>query len=115
MATGNETIKGMKETGLATYSDAILAGGVMMVLVTLLVPLPTFLLDVLLAGSISLSISVLIITLCTKESLELSTFPSLLLFVTLFRLSLNVASTRLILLQGHAGEIINTFGSFVAV
>jgi flagellar biosynthesis protein FlhA len=68
----------------------------------------------LLACSISLSIAVLIVTLSSREALELSTFPSLLLFVTLFRLSLNVASTRLILLQGNAGKIIQTFGGFVA-
>jgi len=59
-------------------------------------------------------VAVLIVTLSSKEALELSTFPSLLLFVTLFRLSLNVASTRLILLQGNAGKIIQTFGGFVA-
>jgi flagellar biosynthesis protein FlhA len=59
-------------------------------------------------------VAVLIITLSLKEALELSTFPSLLLVVTLFRLSLNVASTRLILLQGNAGKIIQTFGAFVA-
>jgi flagellar biosynthesis protein FlhA len=68
----------------------------------------------LLAFSISLSVAVLIISLSSKEALELSTFPSLLLFVTLFRLSLNVASTRLILLHGNAGKIIQTFGGFVA-
>jgi len=68
----------------------------------------------LIASSISLSLAVLIVTLSSKEALELSTFPSLLLFVTLFRLSLNVASTRLILLQGDAGRIIHTFGDFVA-
>jgi flagellar biosynthesis protein FlhA len=113
MATAGAT-QMAPESKLTTYSNSILAGGIMMVLTTLLIPLPTFLLDMLLAGSISLSISVLIITLCSKEALELSTFPSLLLFVTLFRLSLNVASTRLILLQGHAGQIISTFGSFVA-
>jgi len=114
MAATNQTIQTVHEPRLAAHSNVILAAGIMMVLTTLLIPLPTFLLDVLLAGSISLSISVLIITLCSREALELSTFPSLLLFVTLFRLSLNVASTRLILLQGNAGEIINTFGSFVA-
>jgi flagellar biosynthesis protein FlhA len=68
----------------------------------------------LLACSISLAVAVLIITLSSKEALELSSFPSLLLFVTLFRLSLNVASTRLILLQANAGKIIQTFGHFVA-
>jgi flagellar biosynthesis protein FlhA len=86
----------------------------MTILATLIIRLPTPLLDMLLACSISLAIAVLIITLSAKEALELSTFPSLLLFVTLFRLSLNVASTRLILLQGNAGKIIQTFGNFVA-
>ncbi len=97
-----------------SHSNIILAVGLVTVLATLLIRLPTPVLDVLLACSISLAVAVLIITLTSKEALELSTFPSLLLFVTLFRLSLNVASTRLILLQGNAGEIIQTFGDFVA-
>ncbi len=101
-------------TPLGPYSNTILVVGMVTVLATLLVRLPTPLLDVLLACSISLAIAVLIVTLSSKEALELSTFPSLLLFVTLFRLSLNVASTRLILLQGDAGKIIQTFGDFVA-
>ena len=99
---------------LAAHSDIIMAVGLVAVLATLIIPLPTTLLDMLLACSISLAIAVLIVTLSSKEPLELSTFPSLLLFVTLFRLSLNVASTRLILLQGDAGKIIQTFGGFVA-
>jgi flagellar biosynthesis protein FlhA len=98
----------------ASYTNIILAVGLVAILATLIVPLPTVLLDLLLACSISLSIAVLIVTLSSREALELSTFPSLLLFTTLFRLSLNVASTRLILLQGDAGKIIHTFGSFVA-
>jgi flagellar biosynthesis protein FlhA len=99
---------------LTNYSNAILVAGLVAVLATLIIPLPTPLLDMLLACSISLAIGVLIVTLSSKEALELSAFPSLLLFVTLFRLSLNVASTRLILLQGDAGKIIQTFGGFVA-
>lgn len=103
------------ETPLAAaHSNVILAMGLVTILATLLVPLPTPLLDMLLACSISLAVAVLIITLSAREALELSTFPSLLLFVTLFRLSLNVASTRLILLQADAGKIIETFGGFVA-
>jgi flagellar biosynthesis protein FlhA len=98
----------------SSYSNIILAAGLVTILATLLIPLPTPLLDMLLACSISLAIAVLIVTLSSTEALELSTFPSLLLFVTLFRLSLNVASTRLILLQGNAGKIIQTFGDFVA-
>ncbi|MBN2136662.1 MAG: flagellar biosynthesis protein FlhA [Sedimentisphaerales bacterium] len=95
-------------------SNVILALALVTILATLLIPLPTILLDMLIAASISLAIAVLIVTLSSKEALELSTFPSLLLFVTLFRLSLNVASTRLILLYGNAGKIIQTFGDFVA-
>ncbi len=101
-------------TPLAFYSNIILAVSLVTILATLIIPLPTALLDTLLACSISLAVAVLIITLSAKEALELSTFPSLLLFVTLFRLSLNVASTRLILLQGNAGKVIQTFGEFVA-
>ncbi|MBN1554647.1 MAG: flagellar biosynthesis protein FlhA [Phycisphaerae bacterium] len=99
---------------LLKHNDFIFAMGVAMVLVTLLIPLPTFLMDMLLAMSIAASLAVLVTVLATHESLEFSTFPSLLLFMTLFRLSINVASTRLILLQGDAGKIIETFGSFVA-
>jgi len=93
-------------TPLGAHSNIIVAVGLVTILATLLIRMPTPLLDVLLACSISLAVAVLIITLSTKEALDLSSFPSLLLFVTLFRLSLNVASTRLILLQGNAGRII---------
>jgi flagellar biosynthesis protein FlhA len=99
---------------LFAHNDVLFVGGVAMVLATLMVPLPTFLMDLLLACSIAASLAVLVTVLATHESVEFSTFPSLLLFMTLFRLSVNVASTRLILLQGNAGEIINTFGHFVA-
>lgn len=106
--------QGQSNNPLDIHSNIILAVGLVAVLATLLIPLPTFLMDMFIACSISLAVSVLIVTLFSKEALELSTFPSLLLFVTLFRLSLNVASTRLILLQGDAGQIIQTFGNFVA-
>jgi flagellar biosynthesis protein FlhA len=108
------TPDGLGGVPFASYSNVILALGLVAILATLIIPLPTMVLDLLLACSISLSIAVLIVTLSSRESLELSTFPSLLLFTTLFRLSLNVASTRLILLQGDAGRIIHTFGGFVA-
>jgi flagellar biosynthesis protein FlhA len=101
-------------TAIASYSNIVLVVGLVAVLATLIIPLPTLILDMFLACSISLAIGVLVVTLSSKEALELSTFPSLLLFVTLFRLSLNVASTRLILLNGDAGKIIQTFGGFVA-
>jgi flagellar biosynthesis protein FlhA len=98
---------------LLAHNDLIFAAGLAMILATLLIPLPTFLLDLLLSCSIGVSLATLVIVLAANESIEFSTFPSLLLFMTLFRLSLNVASTRLILLQGNAGQIIETFGQFV--
>ncbi len=109
-----EALRDLAGSPLGEHSNIIMAIGLVAVLATLIIPLPTTVLDMLLACSISLAIAVLIVTLSSKEPLELSTFPSLLLFVTLFRLSLNVASTRLILLQGDAGKIIQTFGGFVA-
>ena len=105
MAAENKTLQsGSLTSPVGPYSNVVLAFGLMTILATLLIKLPTPLLDMLLACSISLSVAVLIITLSSREALELSTFPSLLLFVTLFRLSLNVASTKLILLQGNAGN-----------
>jgi len=114
LPTGLAGEDGILNLPFASYTNIILAVGLVAILATLIVPLPTILLDLLLACSISLSIAILIVTLSSREALELSTFPSLLLFTTLFRLSLNVASTRLILLQGDAGRIIQTFGGFVA-
>jgi flagellar biosynthesis protein FlhA len=105
---------GLLASPLGSYGNTALVVGLVAILATLIVPLPTPLLDMFLACSISMAIAVLVITLSSRESLELSTFPSMLLFATLFRLSLNVASTRLILLQGDAGKIIQTFGQFVA-
>ncbi len=99
---------------LAVNSNYVFAGMLVVILATLLIPLPTVILDIGLACSISLGVAVLIIVLSTSEPLQLSTFPSLLLITTLFRLSLNVASTRLILMRGDAGTIIDTFGKFVA-
>ncbi len=105
---------GLLDTALAKHSNIILSIFVVTILATFIIPVPEIVLDILLACSISLAISVLMITLSTREALDLSTFPSLLLFLTLFRLSLNIASTRLILLYGSAGKIIQTFGDFVA-
>jgi len=98
---------------IAQHSDIILAASVVGVLLVLIVPVPTPLLDVLLAMNIACSLLLLMVALSAARPLEFATFPSLLLFTTLFRLSLNVASTRLILLNGYAGEVINAFGHFV--
>ena len=94
-------------------SETLLSMGLLGVLVVILVPLPPVLLDMLLATNLSISILLLLITLGVTKPLEISVFPSLLLLLTLGRLSLNVATTRLILLDGDAGKIVSTFGGFV--
>ena len=97
----------------ARNQDIILAVAVMGVLAVLVIPIPTALLDILLAINISLSVVVLLTAIYLQHPVDFAVFPSLLLMLTLFRLSLNVASTRLILSQANAGSIINAFGSFV--
>lgn len=94
-------------------SDLALALFVVAIATMLLVPLPTFLLDILLAANISFSVLLLIVGLYMPNALALLAFPSLLLLTTLFRLGLNVASARLILSQGHAGQVIESFGTFL--
>ncbi len=83
------------------------------ILVVMLVPLPTALLDMLLAFNLGLTLLLLLITMSAKQPLDLSVFPSLILLLTLYRLSLNVATTRLVLLDGDAGKIVATFGGMV--
>lgn len=94
-------------------SDIFLAIGIILMLMLMIIPLPSVILDVLLAVNISAALVLLMVSLYLTNPLELSVFPSLLLILTLFRLSLNLASTRLILGEAYAGEIIRAFGSFV--
>lgn len=94
-------------------SDLFLAFGLFGTVFLLVLPTPTALMDVLLAVSIGMSLLILLVALYVKDPAEFSVFPTILLAVTLYRLGLNVASTRLILLDGYAGEVINTFGNFV--
>ena len=98
---------------IAKRGELLLSLALLGVLVVLLIPLPPVLLDLLLALNLSVTILLLLITLGVKQPLDISVFPSLLLLLTLYRLSLNVATTRLILLDGDAGRIISTFGNFV--
>ena len=100
-------------TFLARYADWILGIGVLGLVVTLITPISPVILDVLLAFNLMTSMLLLLVTLNSKSAHELSTFPSILLFTTLFRLGLNVASTRLILTHGEAGHIIKAFGDYV--
>jgi len=86
---------------------------VVAIVVMLVVPLPTFLLDALISLNISGAMVVLLMTMHVKRPLDFSVFPAVLLVATLFRLALNVSATRLVLLHGYAGSVINSFGSFV--
>lgn len=102
---------GLKNIG--KHSDAVLAMAVVGIVLLLIIPLPPVLLDAFLAISIVLAVTTLLLTMYTEEALDFNSFPSLLLFLTLFRLGLNVASTRMILSEAQAGDIIRTFGEFV--
>lgn len=95
------------------HSDILVAAAVLGMVIMMIIPVPTVLLDFLLTINITLSLIILLVSMYNNEPLQFSSFPSVLLITTLFRLSLNVSSTRLILLNGHAGEIIEKFGSFV--
>ncbi len=103
---------------LAGSSSAMMALGVIGILMVMMIPLPTLLLDILLSFSITISIMILLMAMYVLKPLDFSIFPSILLVVTLLRLSLNVASTRMILLHGNegttaAGQVIHAFGTFV--
>lgn len=95
------------------YYDVIMAVIVVLILSLMILPVPPWLLDILLAVNLSISMLLLMLSMYVPHILEFSTFPSMLLVTTLFRLSLNITTTRLILLEAHAGDIIFTFGNFV--
>ncbi|MDR2529689.1 MAG: flagellar biosynthesis protein FlhA [Synergistaceae bacterium] len=110
MAAGGETSTLKK---ILHYSDIGVALLMVLVVGMMVIPLPTWFIDILLACNITLGVVVLLVTFYVKRALELSVFPTLLLIVTLFRIALNVSTTRQILLQADAGNIIAAFGSFV--
>ena len=95
------------------YSGMIAAFGVVGIIGVMIIPLPSFMLDALIALNITIALVIIMVSMYTSEPLQFSVFPGMLLIVTLFRLSLNIASTRLILSEGYAGGIIEAFGTFV--
>ena len=97
----------------ASQSDLVLVLGVVGILMVLFMPIPSGLLDFLLIANISFALLILLLTFYVEKPLQFSTFPSLLLIATLFRLSLNIAATRLILSEADAGQVISTIGSHV--
>ena len=100
-------------SSLLKNNDIIMAIGLVIIVAMMIIPLPPMVLDILLTLNISLSVIILLVCLFIKEPLEYSSFPIILLVATIFRLGLNISSTRLILLNGSAGEVINSFGQFV--
>ena len=111
---------GLRLGGIFKHTDILFAIGIIGILLVLLIPIPTFLLDFLLGISITLSVLILMLVLFISRPLELSSFPTILLIAAILRLALNIASTRLILAHGHegsnaAGHVIEAFGGFVMV
>lgn len=112
-ATAGTSKKGGLLNRMLDNSDVGIAVVVVGIVVMMIIPLPTWLLDVLITANISAALAIVLATMYTTEPLQFSIFPSLLLVATLFRLGLNISSTRLILLDGDAGEVIASFGNFV--
>ena len=106
-------LAGVPRPRLSGAADIALAALVVLVVGLMIVPLPTWTLDLLISTNLSAAVAILLVVLYVPDAIGIATFPTLLLLTTLFRLALNVASTRLILLQANAGEVIRAFGTFV--
>src|SRR5437763_225518 len=98
---------------LLKQGDVMLAIFVVSIICVMLLPLPTFVLDLLLTMNLGAALLVLMVSLYAEQPLQFSTFPTLLLVLTLARLALNISTSRLILSQGNAGHVIEAFGNFV--
>jgi flagellar biosynthesis protein FlhA len=98
---------------LLGQSDVLLAVGIISIVGMLIIPLPAALLDVLLTINLAVSVTILLVAVYTSDPMKFSVFPSLLLITTLYRLALNVSTSRLILLHGSAGSVVHSFGDFV--
>ncbi|WP_344614832.1 flagellar biosynthesis protein FlhA [Dactylosporangium salmoneum] len=94
-------------------SQYIVPIGIVLIILMMVVPLPSFILDTLIAANITLALVIVLVSMYVKRPLEFSSFPSLLLIATLFRLALNISATRLVLTNGFAGHVIDAFGHFV--
>lgn len=98
---------------ISKFADVGLAVLLVVIIVMMIIPVPTPLLDLLLAANITFGVVILLTTFYVKGALEIAAFPTIILIATLFRLSLNISTTRQILLNGYAGEVVNAFGYFV--
>src|SRR5688500_10299669 len=98
---------------LMKHTDLLAAGAVVLVVVMMIVPLPPAIIDLAITLNISIALAIVVATLYLPRALDFSAFPSLLLLTTLFRLAINISVTRLILLEGDAGHVVEAFGNFV--
>ena len=110
----NIGLPGARSSTASRFADIILVAGVVSIIALMILPLPYWLIDTLVAFNITFGILLLLTTLYVRTPLDFSAFPSILLVTTLFRLALSVATTRMILLTAHAGHIITAFGTMVA-
>ena len=101
------------DRSITKYADVGLALLLVLVVVMMIIPVPTSLLDILLAANITFGVVILLATFYVTRPLDIAAFPSIILVSTLFRLALNISTTRQILLTGYAGEVVNAFGYFV--
>lgn len=111
MSTAREGTSDKKR--ILRFADVTMAVLVVLIVGMMIIPMPTRLLDVLLSLNITFAVVTLLSTFYVKEALEIAAFPTILLLATLYRLALNVSTTRLILLNGYAGEVVLAFGNFV--
>jgi len=109
----NEIIRGNLTGVLTRFSDLLLVSCVALMVGMMIVPLPTFLLDIFLTINITIAVVVLMVSIYISTGTQIASFPTLLLITTLYRLSLDISATRLILLNADAGEVIRAFGMFV--
>jgi flagellar biosynthesis protein FlhA len=98
---------------LTRHTDLVAAFGVVAVIAMLIIPMPPFLLDIAITLNIAAALAVVVTTMYTTKALDFSAFPTLLLLTTIFRLAINISVTRLILLEGDAGNVVKAFGDFV--
>ncbi|MBI5399465.1 flagellar biosynthesis protein FlhA [Candidatus Saganbacteria bacterium] len=98
---------------LFSLSDFLMAAVLVVIISLMIVPLPPFILDLLITFSLAFTLVILLVAMYLKEPLDFASFPSILLVITVYRLAINIASSRLILIQGYAGEVISAFGAFV--
>ncbi|MFA6170689.1 MAG: flagellar biosynthesis protein FlhA [Candidatus Margulisiibacteriota bacterium] len=111
MAAPSFSVKDVRN--LFSLNDFLLAGAIVVTLAMMLLPLPPFIVDILFTFSIAFALVILLVAMYLKEPLEMASFPSVLLIITVFRLGLNISATRLILTQAYAGQVVQAFGNFV--